>query len=246
MVMKITVPLCISAAAAGVGVFVIVRLLRQSRQSSSPQGCGPRGQGNAKPETSYLPNQGKVLSSSEINGGKVFAVCKSETHSFSKPVQPCIRLIAGLGVEGDAHKGTTVQHLSRIKKDPTVPNLRQVHLIHKELHDEVKAKGFDIGPGSIGENIVTQGLDILHLPQGTKLRIGKEAIIVVTGLRNPCTQIEKFQPGLLDAVRVFNGDGTITRKSGIMATVERGGDVYPGDDIKVEFPPPPLVPLQTV
>ena len=166
----------------------------------------------------------------------VVSVSRDGGHRFSKPSRPEIRLIEGLGVEGDAHAGVTVQHLSRIAKNPAQPNLRQVHLIHAELHDELSAAGFDIHPGDMGENILTRGLDLLALPQGTLLHIGAEAIVEITGLRNPCAQLEGFRPGLLKACLGRTPDGQLIRKAGVMAIVVRGGLVRPGDAILAEHP----------
>jgi MOSC domain-containing protein YiiM len=178
--------------------------------------------------------------------GRVTAVSLSPTHSFSKANQPVIRLIEGLGVEGDAHQGTTVKHRSRVKADPTQPNLRQVHLIHAELHDELRAQGFDLNPGEMGENITTRGLDLLGLPTGAKLQIGAAAIIEVTGLRNPCAQLDQFQPGLMAACLGQDEQGNLIRKAGIMGIVIVGGEVKPGDTIHVELPPPPHQSLKRV
>ena len=167
-------------------------------------------------------------------------------HRFSKPTREVIRLIEGEGVEGDAHRGVTVKHRSRVRADPTQPNLRQVHLIHGELHDELVAKGFDVAPGVMGENVTTRGLDLLSLPRGTVLRIGSEAEVEITGLRNPCSQIEKFQTGLLKAVLDRAEDGSPILKSGIMAIVRASGEIRPGDAITVTLPPEPHVPLERV
>ncbi len=150
-----------------------------------------------------------------------------------------IRLLAGLGVEGDAHSGTTVKHRSRVAVDPTQPNLRQVHLLHAELFDEVATGGFALGPGDLGENITTRGIDLLGLPRGTRLHIGASAIVEVTGLRNPCIQIDRFQPGLLAAVLDRDSRGRIIRKAGIMGVVVAAGDVSAGDSIGIELPPLP-------
>jgi MOSC domain-containing protein YiiM len=169
----------------------------------------------------------------------VTAVSCSSTHSFSKPNRNCIRLLAGLGVEGDAHLGTTVKHRSRVKKDPSQPNLRQVHLIHAELHDELKASGFDVSAGDMGENVTTRGIDLLSLPAGARLQIGEAAVIEVTGLRNPCVQIDRFQKGLMKAVLDKDEQGNLIRRSGIMGIVLEGGEVKPGDAIRVELPPEP-------
>lgn len=177
---------------------------------------------------------------------QVVAVSSNPDHSFSKPARPAIRLLAGLGVEGDAHLGTTVQHLSRIRRDPAAPNLRQVHLIHAELHDELAAAGFTVGPGQLGENVTTRGIDLLGLPTGTRLLLGAEAVIEVTGLRNPCYQIDDFRPGALKQVVGRDDDGAIVRKAGVMAIVLVGGEVHPGDAIAVEPPEPPHRPLVPV
>ena len=176
----------------------------------------------------------------------VTAVSASSSHSFSKPNREAIRLLAGLGVEGDAHLGTTVKHRSRVAKDPSQPNLRQVHLIHAELHDELEAKGLPSRRATMGENVTTRGIDLLGLPTGTRLLIGESAVIEVTGLRNPCVQIDRFQKGLMKAVLGKDEHGDLIRKSGIMAIVLEGGDVRSGDAIRVELPPGPHRPLEVV
>jgi len=178
--------------------------------------------------------------------GVVVAVSKSETHSFSKPNQESIRLIAGLGVEGDAHFGATVKHRSRVGKNPETPNLRQVHLIHSELFDEVRPAGFTVEPGEMGENVTTRGIDLLGLPAGAKLHLGSEAVVEITGLRSPCAQIDDFQPGLMAACLGRDEDGNLIRKSGIMGIVHTGGLVRPGDQIRVELPATPHAPLEKV
>ena len=169
--------------------------------------------------------------------GTVVAVCCSPTHSFSKPLVDAIRLLEGLGVEGDAHLGRTVRHRSRVAADPTQPNLRQVHLIHAELHDELRTAGFDVTPGQMGENITTRGVDLLGLPVDTRLRIGADAVVGITGLRNPCAQLDNFQPGLMAAVLGRDESGRLIRKSGIMGVVLAGGWIRPGDPIAIELPP---------
>lgn len=176
----------------------------------------------------------------------VAAVSRSRAHNFSKPVQLFIRLVAGLGVEGDAHAGERVQHLSRVRRDPTQANLRQVHLIHGELHDELGAKGFAVAPGDMGENVTTRGLDILGLPTGARLRLGDSAVIEVTGLRNPCGQLNGFSEGLMDACLGRDAEGGLIRKAGVMAVVLAGGEVRPGDRIAVELPAEPHRPLVAV
>jgi MOSC domain-containing protein YiiM len=176
----------------------------------------------------------------------VTAVSRCSRHSFSKPNQASIHLLAGLGVEGDAHLGTTVKHRSRVAKDPTQPNLRQVHLIHSELFDELAEKGFVVAAGEMGENVTTRGIDLLNLPAGARLRLGGSAIIEVTGLRNPCVQIDRFQKGLMKAVLGKDELGNIIRKSGIMGIVLQRGEVRPGDAIRVELPAGPHRPLEVV
>ncbi|GAB2178997.1 MOSC domain-containing protein [Dongia sp. agr-C8] len=178
--------------------------------------------------------------------GSVVAVSRSKSHSFSKPTEMSIRLIAGQGVEGDAHSGATVKHRSRVRVDPTQPNLRQVHLVHAELHEELNAAGFRVHPGDIGENITTRGIDLLGLPTGSVLRIGRTAVIRVTGLRNPCTQLDGFQQGLTAAVLDRDAEGRLVRKAGVMSVVLEGGEVVPGDSITVELPPEPHLPLAPV
>lgn len=176
----------------------------------------------------------------------VVAVCSGDEHHFTKPVRQSIRLLSGLGVEGDAHLGTTVKHRSRVAKDPTQSNLRQVHLIHDELFDELRPTGFEIAPGMIGENITTHGVDLLGLPRGTRLHVGASAVIVVTGLRDPCRQLNDFRPGLMQAVLDRDAEGNLIRKAGIMGVVLAGGEVRAGDAIRVELPPEPHRRLERV
>ncbi|WP_220446520.1 MOSC domain-containing protein [Paenibacillus piri] len=160
--------------------------------------------------------------------------------------QSRIRLLAGLGVEGDAHLGRTVKHRSRVAADPTQPNLRQVHLIHGELHDELREAGFIVSPGQMGENITTRGIDLLALPTGTRLYIGETAEVEITGLRNPCDQLDRLQPGLMAAVLGRDEQGQLIRKAGIMGIVIAGGDVKPGDPIRIGLPTEPYRPLERV
>ncbi|MGC0422678.1 MOSC domain-containing protein [Embleya sp. AB8] len=181
-----------------------------------------------------------------VVGGTVTAVGRSAEHGFTKPNVPDIRLLAGLGVEGDAHLGVTVQHRSRVAVDPTQPNLRQVHLIHAELHEELAAGGFTVAAGELGENVTTRGIDLLDLPTGTRLHLGPDAVVEVTGLRNPCPQINTFQPGLLKALVGRDEAGNIVRKAGVMAIVLTGGEVRAGDPIRVELPAPPHRALERV
>ncbi len=178
--------------------------------------------------------------------GWVVAVARDAQHNFAKRVANEVQLIAGEGIEGDAHRGVTVKHRSRVAVDPAQPNLRQVHLVHAELFAELSASGFQVGPGELGENITTSGLDLLGLPRGTSLLIGDAVQLEVTGLRNPCSQIERFQHGLLEAVLDRGPAGEVVRKAGIMSVVRTGGIVRAGDRIKVELPPLPHVPLERV
>lgn len=181
-----------------------------------------------------------------LTGGIVAAVCASGSHSFSKPCADRIKLLAGLGVEGDAHAGKMVKHRSRVAADPTQPNLRQVHLIAEEMHDELRQQGFRVGPGIMGENITTRGVNLLTLPRGAQLHLGDEAIIEVTGLRNPCRQLNHYQVGLMNAVLERDEDGNLIRKAGIMGVVLASGAVKPGDRISMKLPPPPFENLERV
>ena len=182
----------------------------------------------------------------ELTGGTVLSVSMSGSHSFSKYIREEINLLEGLGVEGDAHCGKNVQHLSRIAKDPRRPNLRQVHLIHAELFDELAREGFHLAPGMLGENITTRNIPLLRLPTGSRLYFANSAVLEITGLRNPCSQIETFMPGLLAAVANRDKKGNLVRKCGVMATVITGGKVSPGNEITVELPPEPHTPLHRV
>jgi MOSC domain-containing protein YiiM len=181
-----------------------------------------------------------------VTAATVTAVSRDAAHAFSKPVRDRIRLLAGLGVEGDAHLGRTVQHRSRVARDPAAPNLRQVHLIGAELHDELTARGFAVGAGDLGENATTRGVDLLGLPAGARLRLGPAAVVALTGLRNPCAQLDAFRPGLMRAVLDRDDAGRLVRRAGVMAVVVAGGDVRPGDAIGVALPPGPRVALDRV
>lgn len=178
--------------------------------------------------------------------GRVTAVCASPSYTMAKPSREQIELVAGLGVAGDVHSGVTVKHRSRVKRDPTQPNLRQVHLIHSELHDELRAGGFEVAAGRLGENVTTQGVDLLALPTGTLLGLGDVAVVRVTGLRNPCLQIDGVSSGLLKAVLGRDDEGGLIRKAGVMAVVMTSGLVRPGDVITVTVPHEPHVALQPV
>ncbi|MFI8233397.1 MOSC domain-containing protein [Streptomyces sp. NPDC085900] len=181
-----------------------------------------------------------------MSGGSVAAVSSNETYSFTKPNRESITLLAGLGVEGDVHAGVTVKHRSRVARDPSQPNLRQVHLIHEELFGEVREAGFEVAAGQLGENVTTRGIDLLGLPVGALLRLGDEAVVEVTGLRNPCLQIDNFRSGLLKQVVGRGADGAVRHRAGIMGVVLRGGVVRPGDPVGVELPEGPHRPLEIV
>jgi hypothetical protein len=178
--------------------------------------------------------------------GRVEAVHARGGHGVGKTTVAAIRLVAGLGVDGDAHAGTTVQHRSRVARDPTQPNLRQVHLIHGELHDELRARGFDVGAGAMGENVTTRGVALLDLPTGARLHLGPDAVVEVTGLRNPCAQLDGLRPGLMAAVLGRAPNGDLVRKAGVMSIVLRSGTVHPDDPIAIELPAKPHLPLQPV
>lgn len=175
----------------------------------------------------------------------VVGVSRAATHHFTKPSVDEIVLIEGIGVEGDAHAGTTVQHRSRARLTPRAPNLRQVHLMHAELFDEIAADGFRVAPGELGENVTTRGVDLLALPAGTLVRLGEEAVVELTGLRNPCVQLDRFQDGLLKRLTPPSADG-FERLAGVMGVVRAGGVVRPGDAIALQLPPGDPEPLRPV
>ncbi|WP_343286268.1 MOSC domain-containing protein [Streptomyces sp. AM 4-1-1] len=176
----------------------------------------------------------------------ITTVSSSGSYTFTKHNRDSITLLTGLGVEGDVHAGVTVKHRSRMAQDPTRPNLRQVHLIDEELFDELREAGFEVAPGDLGENVTTRGVDLLALPTGTLLTLGDEAVVEVTGLRNPCLQIDHFQDGLLKRVVGRDEAGNTVRKAGIMGVVVAGGTVRPGDPVKTEVPSGPHRPLERV
>ena len=176
----------------------------------------------------------------------VIAVASDSGHNFSKPTQTVITLIAGIGVEGDAHAGVTVQHLSDMKKNPEAPNLRQVHFMHAELFDELAEQGITVLPGQMGENIVTRGIDVLNLPQGAEFHFPSGAIVEITGLRSPCKKLNIIHPDLLKAVVEKRSDGSVNKKTGVMSIVLKGGDIHGGDDIKVILPKGEPKPLECV
>jgi MOSC domain-containing protein YiiM len=187
-----------------------------------------------------------ALAGGWAGAGVVTAVSLNRSHSPSKSTRTSIRLLTGVGVEGDAHRGVTVQHRSRVRQDPAQPNLRQVHLIHTELHDELEATGIAVSAGQMGENLTTRGVDLLGLPRGARLCLGDRAVVVVTGLRNPCAQLDSVQPGLMKATLDRDGDGNLVRKAGIMSVVLVDGEVRAGDAIRVALPAEPHRPLEPV
>ena len=178
--------------------------------------------------------------------GSVLSVSARSGHHFSKTPALSIRLLTGLGVDGDAHMGETIKHRSRVRRDPTQPNLRQVHLIHAELFSELRGKGFVVQPADLGENVTTSGIDLLALPTGARLYLGASAVVEITGLRNPCIQIDSFQKGLMAATLDRDAEDNLVRKAGVMAVVLADGDIRPGDAIRVELPSGPRRPLQPV
>lgn len=179
-------------------------------------------------------------------GGTIEAVSADETHGPGKRNRPSILLVEGHGVEGDVHYGATIQHLSRTEHSGGEPNLRQVHLIGVELLDELNEAGFDLAPGTLGENVTTRDISLLELPVGTLLRLGGEAVVELTGLRNPCSQLDGLQPGLMKATLDRDADGNLIRRAGVMSVVRAGGEVRAGEPIAVELPDGPhrrLVPV---
>ncbi len=178
--------------------------------------------------------------------GIVVAVSRSPRHRFSKDVVERVRLVEGHGVEGDAHAGATVQHRSRKRWRPDLPNLRQVHLLHAELLDDLRQQGYNVSPGSVGENVTTRGIDLLALPAGTRLRLGADAVVEITGLRNPCVQLDRLADGLMEAVLRREPDGTLVRLAGVMAVVLSAGEVLPGNPVLAELPAGERLPLKPV
>lgn len=179
--------------------------------------------------------------------GEVVAVSRATHHGFAKQTQPSICLLAGEGVQGDAHRGATVQHLYQLRRDPTKPNLCQVHLFAAEKLEDLAAKGFALAPGEIGENVLTRGVDLVHLPRQTQVRLGAEAVIEISGLRTPCSQIDRYHAGLQALLwEPGNSTGKRERRAGVMAVVLRGGIVLSGDTLRIDLPPEPHLPLGPV
>jgi len=178
--------------------------------------------------------------------GTVVSVSRDSGHHFSKPPVASVTLVENWGIDGDTHAGTTTQHRYLLKKDPTRANLTQVHLIQSELFAELAEVGFVVEPGNLGENITTSGIDLLTLPLGTRLHLGADAVVEITGLRSPCSLINKFQNGLMKALVTKDADGHVVRKSGVMSVVVSGGEVSPSDDVRVVLPPEPWIQLGVV
>lgn len=177
---------------------------------------------------------------------EVLSVSLNPVHGFHKQIVEKINLDTGKGVVGDAHYGKKVKHRSRVRQNPDQPNLRQVHLIHAELFEELKEKGFNIKPGDMGENLTTRGISLLDLPKGTILEIGETVRLEVTGLRNPCNQLNDFRAGLMHALLDKGENGTLIRKAGIMSIVLTGGQIIPGDKISVVYPAKPYIHLDRI
>ena len=193
------------------------------------------------------PRRGQLCQTDRVNTKvQIAAVHRDTDHRFSKEPVAQIKLEKGLGVAGDAHRGVSVQHLSRVRADPTAPNLRQVHLIQQELFEWLEPRGFTVAPGQLGENVTTQGIDLLSLPRGTLLHLGETAIVEVTGLRNPCAQIDNFQPGLLKELVGYDDAGTLVRRAGVMGVVHTGGVIRPGEPVVVVLPEEPHEALERV
>jgi len=186
------------------------------------------------------------LPSPVVHDAAVIAVSLSSSHGPDKANQEHIRLLPRIGVEDDVHSGSTVRHRSRVAREAGQPNLRQVHLIHAELHDQLRANGFAVSEGRMGENVTTRGVDLLGLPAGARLHLGSDAVVEVTGLRNPCKQLDGIQPGLMAATLGRDEHGQLIRKAGVMGVVAAGGEVRPGDPIRVELPPEPYAALRPV
>lgn len=214
---------------------------RAGRHRSSPRPCFILAR-SAPAAARRLASSGCTFTVTAL----VLSVHCRASHAFSKEPVSSIELVQGHGVVGDAHFGSTIKHRSRVAKDPTQPNLRQVHLLHQELLDELAAKGLSVAPGQLGENITTSGLPLLSLSEGTVLRIGSQAVVRITGLRNPCAQIENFKPGLLHAVLDRTPGGELVRKAGVMGVVVASGFVWPGDPIEAVAAPVTLSPLKPV
>ena len=178
--------------------------------------------------------------------GTVLSVSRDDKHRFSKPTVSSIRLVAGFGVEGDSHAGATVQHLYEKKRNPSAPNLCQVHFMAAELFDDLVPTGYTVAPGELGENVTTEGINLMSLPLGTQLHLGAQAVVSVTGMRSPCSLINGYQKGLMKQLIKTDAAGTVHRRGGIMGVVVRGGVVNPGDCIRVELPAGEQLPLGVV
>ena len=178
--------------------------------------------------------------------GIVVAVSLNPKHTFSKLPQLSIHLLAGLGVEGDAHCGSTVRHRYLVRRNPAAPNRTQVHLLEAEFLEALAtdAPNFPaFHPGDFGENILTRSIRLISLPLGTRLHLGPTAIVELTGLRSPCKQMNTLRPGLMKASFV---PGTRRHRAGVMAVVLEAGTLSAADTIHVELPPEPHIALRPV
>jgi len=178
--------------------------------------------------------------------GTVLSVSRDDKHRFSKPTVSSIRLVAGIGVEGDSHAGATVQHRYEMKRNPSAPNLCQVHFMAAELFDDLVPTGYTVAPGELGENVTTEGINLMSLPLGTRLHLGAQAVVSITGMRSPCSLINGYQNGLMKQLIKTDAAGTVQRRGGIMGIVVTGGVVNPGDRVRVELPAGEQLPLGVV
>lgn len=180
---------------------------------------------------------------------RVLSVSSSQTHSFSKPPVPGITLIANHGVKGDCHAGKTTQHRSSLQVHPPTPNLRQVHLIAIENLKKIASHLTTVDsaalltPGALGQNITLEGIDLLNLPTGTELHFVSDGgsqsgpVLVLTGVRDPGPQIERFQAGLKERFIVRDAERRVVgRLVGVMSVVQCGGEVRSGMGVRVVYP----------
>ncbi|MDI6604007.1 MAG: MOSC domain-containing protein [Thermoanaerobacteraceae bacterium] len=140
--------------------------------------------------------------------GKIIAVCKSENKGERKVNVGSVRLVENFGVKGDAHGGNW--H-------------RQVSLLAMESIAKMIEKGLKVGPGDFAENITTEGIDLVSLPVGTKLRAGK-TLLEVTQIGKKCHA--------KCAIYEQAGDCIMPRE-GIFTKVLKGGVIFAGDSIDV-------------
>jgi hypothetical protein len=169
--------------------------------------------------------------------GKVVAVCCNPEPGLPKPVVDAVHLIENWGVEGDYHAGSLVRHRYLAKKDPNRPNLRQALLVDAAVFVELARQDIHIGPGTMGENITIEGIDVMQLLEGTHLAIGS-TIVEVMERRNPCYQLNGIDPRLLKAVVKKQPEQTIF-KAGMMTRILQSGWVCAGDLVEVLPPADP-------